>query len=326
MDSAVGTGSQITVVLATDAYETLRPVIAALRKQTARAHLELLIVAPAETLGTVNWSEVDVFAAARVVNVATPLSLWAARAAGVRAAAAPIVFIGETHSFPHPRMAEVLLAAFTDEQCVAVIPAITNGNPATALSWASYLTDYGTWGPGRPGGMLEQPPVYNAAFRRDPLLALGDRLGEMLDSNNEELWPTLHRAGYYARFEPAAVTHHVNAAELGAMLRIRFFAGSLIGAQRARRWTWGRRLGYVVAAPLIPAVLVWRARSIVPFATADGRLPFGTLLGAGLGAVAKTAGELLGYLGMTLPAAELGLTYNELHKLRYAGTRTSSAG
>ncbi len=325
MDSAAGSGSRLTIVLATDAYETLRPVIAALRKQTERAHLEILIVAPGETLGAVDWSEVDVFGSARVVNVAAPLSLPASRAAGVRAASAPLVFIGETHSFPHPRMAEVLLASFTDERCVAVVPAITNGNPGTALSWASYLTDYGTWGPGRPGGVLEQPPVYNAAFRRDPLLRLGDRLGELLDSNNEELWPILHRAGYHARFEPAAETHHVNAAELAAMLRIRFFAGSLIGTQRARRWTWGRRLAYVVASPLIPAVLVWRARSIVPFGTSGRKVPAGTLLGIALGAVAKTVGELLGYLGITLPAAESRLTENELHKLRHAGTRAMAS-
>ena len=74
--------------------------------------------------------------------------------------------------------------------CAAVVPAIANANPKTALSWASYLTDYGVWGPGRESGQLEHTLKYNGAYRRDVLLELGDRLDELLDANNEELWPT----------------------------------------------------------------------------------------------------------------------------------------
>ena len=112
-----------------------------------------------------------------------------------------------------------MLAGFTDERCVAVVPAIANANPASALSWASYLADYGVWGPERPAGLLERPLVHNTAFRRDALLALGDRLAVLLDCNREELWPLLHQRGYHARFVPAAQTDHVNAAELRACCR-----------------------------------------------------------------------------------------------------------
>jgi len=110
------------------------------------------------------------------------------------------------------------------------------------------------------------------------------------------------------------------------MLRIRFFSGCLIGAHRARRWSWSRRLAYIAGSPLIPAVLVWRARSIVAFGCVDSPLPAGTLLGVALGAVAKTAGEVLGYLGITVRTAEPRLTENELHKLRHTGTRTMPSG
>ena len=51
-----------------------------------------------------------------------------ARAAGVRAASAPIVFIGETHSYPQPGWAEALLTAF-EGPWAAVVPAIGNANP-----------------------------------------------------------------------------------------------------------------------------------------------------------------------------------------------------
>ena len=50
------------------------------------------------------------FAAFRVVEH-DPMQLPAARAAGVRAAGAPVVFVGETHTYPHERWAEALIAA-----------------------------------------------------------------------------------------------------------------------------------------------------------------------------------------------------------------------
>ena len=308
---------RLSIVFATDTYDTLRPVISSLRRQIDREQLEIVIVAPSESFGRVA-PQLSGFGAVRVVAASAPLSLPRARAAGVRAASAPIVFVGETHCFPEPDMCNRLLAGFTDEHCVAVVPAIVNANPRTALSWASYLTDYGVWGPGRSSGPLEQPLKYNGAYRRDVLIQLGDRLDDLLDANNEELWPLLHRQGYHACFVRDARANHVNATSLRVMLKIRFFAGALIGAQRAHRWTWLRRLLYVFAAPLIPAVLVWRARSNIAFGAPSAGVPFGTTLGICAGALTKTLGEVLGYLGLTPRAAERGLTHNELHKLRYA--------
>jgi hypothetical protein len=168
-------------------------------------------------------------------------------------------------------------------------------------------------------GRLEQPLKYNGAYRRDVLLDLGDQLDNLLDANNEELWPILHRQGYHCWFDRDARTNHVNTTKLRNMLQIRFFSGALVGAQRARRWTWVRRLLYVVASPLIPAVLIRRARSNIRFGASGQTLPFGTMVGISLGAVAKAMGEVLGYLGLTPSWAEGGLTDNELHKLRYAG-------
>jgi len=309
---------RLSIVLATDTYETLRPVIQSLRRQIGRAQLEIIIIAPSESLGQIDSAELDGFGAVRVVPVSTPLSLPRARAAGVRAASTPTVFVGETHCFPEPDMCNRLLAGFTDQQCAAVIPAIVNANPKTALSWASYLTDYGGWGPGRKSGHLERTLKYNGAYRRDVLLKFGNRLDDLLDANNEDLWPILHRQGYYSCFDRDARANHVNATKLRAMLQIRFYSGALIGAQRARRWTWVRRLMYVVASPLIPVVLIWRARSNIRFGAPGRRLPLGTTLGISVGALTKAIGEVLGYLGLTPRHAESGLTDNELHKLRHA--------
>jgi hypothetical protein len=318
-DHASVRSPRLSIVLATDTYETLRPVMASLRRQIDRSSLEVVIVAPPQSLGQIDSSQLDGFGAVRVTPVPAPLSLPRARAAGVHAASAPIVFLGETHCFPEPDMCDRLLAGFIGERCAAVVPAILNANPKTALSWASYLTDYGSWGPGRTSGQLGQALKYNGAYRRDVLLALGDRLDDLLDVNNEELWAILQRQGYHSCFIRDARTNHVNATKLWVMLRIRFFAGALLGAQRARRWTWLRRLAYIAGSPLISAVLVWRARSNIRFGAPEQRLPLGTMLGIAVGAVTKTIGEVMGYLGLTPRSAEIGLTDNELHKVRYAG-------
>jgi hypothetical protein len=318
IDRASVDSLRLSIVLATDTYDTVRPVIASLGRQIDREQLEIVIIAPAGSLGRLDSSQLDVFGAVRVVAVSAPLSLPRARAAGVRAATTPVVFVGETHCFPEPDMCNRLLAGFTDDNCAAVVPAIVNANPKTALSWASYLTDYGGWGPGRASGQLEQPLKYNGAYRRDVLLELGDRLDDLLDANNEELWPILYRRGYHSCFDRDARANHVNATKLRVMLQIRFCAGALIGAQRARRWTWMRRLMYIVGSPLIPAVLVWRARSNIRFCAPGQRLPLGTTLGISVGALTKTIGEVLGYLGLTPRSAEHGLTDAEPHKLRYA--------
>jgi hypothetical protein len=78
---------------------------------------------------------------------------------------------------------------------------------------------------------------------------------------------------------------------------------------------------YVVGSPLIPVVLVLRARSNIRFGAPGQWLPLGTTLGICVGALTKAIGEALGYLGLTPSRAENRLTDNELHKLRHASFR-----
>ena len=156
---------RLSIVLATDTYETLRPVIQSLRRQIDCEHLEIVIIAPDESLGRIDSSQLDGFGAVRVVAVSTPLSLPRARAAGVRDASTPIVFVARHFAFLNRICAIGLWPDSRTRHCAAVVPAIVNANPKTALSWASYLMDYGGWGPGRTSGQLKRPLKYNGAYR-----------------------------------------------------------------------------------------------------------------------------------------------------------------
>ena len=74
--------ARMSVVLATDSYQTIRPVIKHLGLQAVRNQLEIVIIGPAGVSQDLDHSELQGFAAVRVVLVASLRPLGAARAAG----------------------------------------------------------------------------------------------------------------------------------------------------------------------------------------------------------------------------------------------------
>jgi hypothetical protein len=302
-------------VLATDAYETIRPVLSALRRQPCAREIEPIIVLLGGATTVVRPENLSSFPHAQVIRSVNDLP--EARAVGIRAASAPIVFIGETHAYPQPGWAEALLTAF-EGPWAAVVPAIGNANPTGAPSWASYLFDYGMWGPNRHSGEISDPLIYNTAYRREVLLSLGDSLPVALDPSEETLWPWLWTQGHRAAFSSDARILHLNVGRLSTLVREKFCVGMVLGMHRSARWSPLRRLLYFMASPLIPFVLfvrVLRGARHWP----SGRLPAGAIAGVLIAAVAKTAGEIAGYAGVKMPTAAATLHDIEIRKVQYAG-------
>ncbi len=311
-----GRTAELAVVLATDSDATIRPVINRLRRQTVRDRVEVVLVAPAgagvtRTLGALH----EDFARVQLVEVDSIAPLAAARAAGIRAATAPVVFVGETHTFPHPGWAEALIAAHRGPWA-AVAPAFGNANPKGALSWAGFLSDYGRWVDGLPAGEIGEVPLYNASYRRAILLELGDRLEPAL-AHGDELPVGMRARGHRVYFEPAARIDHANVARPAAWLVERFAAGVLIASHRSRTWPLSRRLAYVAGAALIPAVLVWRVLPGVRVTARRHPLPAGTIAAIVAGAIVKAIGELVGYAGGGTASCEMRMHEYEVHKLAY---------
>jgi hypothetical protein len=307
---------RLSVVLVTDTWERIRPVVAGILRQPVCGRIELVLVCPPGA-APADVQTTRALGAVRTVRVAGVLPLPLARAAGVRAAAAPVVFVGETHTYPEPGWAEALLAAF-DGPWSVVVPAITNANPSGAVSWAAYLFGYGRWSPERPCGELDDPLVYNTGYRREALLELGERLDGALASTGETLWRDLRARGHRAYFEPRARIAHLNVGRCSALAAETFCGGVLMGAVRAARWRWPRRIAYAAACPLIAAVLLWRCAPAVRRAGAEHRLPISTLPVLVATAVLRAAGECLGYLGAPTARAEALLTDVEIRKAVYA--------
>ena len=308
---------QLSIILATDSFQTIRPVLERLRAQLLKDVLEVVLVTPAPVEMEAARACLEGFAAVRIVQ--DPVhDLAPARAAGVRAATAPLVFIGETHSFPHPDFAGPILSAFRDPRWTVVIPALSNANPRGALSWSGFLSDYGRWAEGLPGGQIAEAPVYNAAYRRAVLLDCGDRLSVLL-SQSDELALLLQAKSLKVLFEPRSLVGHANLTQPHHWFLNRFLAGILIAGNRARRWSVARRVVYVGGAFLIPLVIL---RRLLPGVRETARrvpLPAGTMFAIVFATFARSGGEMLGYAGLLWDLAARRIHRYEVHKLKFLG-------
>jgi hypothetical protein len=305
---------RMSVVLVTDDYESVRPALDRWLLQTVTQELEVVLVVPSRRALAGAAAGLEGFGAVQVVELGLPLDLGEWRAAGVHAASAPLVFIGETHSYAHPRLAQELMEAHAGPWAV-VVPGFRNANPERSLSWAGFLADYSPWASGLPGGEISYAPIYNAAYRRSVLLEFGDRLGSAL-SQGDELLTGLRARRHRIYIEPAATIKHFNLSRPTAFLRERFLTGLLIAARRARRWSWRHRLAYVCGSPLLPVVYLSRVR--IGVRTVRRNVPLGAFPALLVGALVKAAGEMIGYARGAAPAANRRLTEYELHKTSYA--------
>ncbi len=310
----------LAIVIATpDNCDTIRRTLAHLRAQTARGRLELVVVCPSAASLGLEPADVEGLASYQVVEVGPLGSVAEANAAGVLRARAPLVALAENHSFPNPGWAAALIAAH-EGPWAAVGPAMENANPASAVSWASFLLAYGRW-LGAKAGPIDDLPGHNSSYKRALLVARGKDLDAELQAETA-LHQALLAEGHGLYLEPAAVTAHMNPSLLPYFLTEMLYAGRRFAATRARRWPAPRRLAYACGAALIPAVRLWR---LFPQYRQAGRhkpLPRGTLPVLLVGLATSAWGEMLGYaFGPGRAAQEL--SDMELHRGRYvaAGDR-----
>lgn len=305
---------RMSVVLVTDRYATIRKVVGCLRAQDVSDELELVIVAPSQEALDLDPAEVAGFGGVQVVEAGSIFPLAAARAAGVRAATAPVVQIGETHAFPGPGWAEALIRAHT-RPWAAVVPAIRNANPGGPISWSNLVIDYGPWLEGNPPGEIDAMPTFNTAYKRADLLNLGDLLNGALGNLNDVLLE-LRAGGQRFYFEPSARIEHANISRPAAWLAQRYVVGRVRGAERGRSWSPLRRLIYACGAPLLPLVLYARARGTVQRLRRTCSLPPGTVPALLIGLTVMALGELVGYARGAAAGPTRRLDEYELHKLR----------
>lgn len=291
----------LSVILVTRGDLTvLRLALGFLAAQTVRERMEIIVAAP---------RELPAEDGIRVVVVGEIKTLAGAQVAAIRHARAPVVALGEDHSFPAPDWAEKLLQAHSAGHA-AVAPLLLNGNPNTLSSWANYLLHFGRFGDPAVAGVVEWLPWHNTSYKRDILLGFGDQL-PLFIAVEGLLHEALRVQGHTLFLHATTSTRHINFSRFGPFLIQTFCGGHLFSAARARhqRWPWTKRLLYAAATPLIPVVRGVRIlRDIAARPQQRPLLPqVIPLLAAGL--AAHALGEMYGNLFGLRGAEERYLIY-----------------
>ena len=311
--SADSSTPEIAVVLISDSAETIEAVVEHLTAQSISARVELVVATatPADPrLATLDGGRLAGIRVAEVDSI-TPMSL--ARAAGVRAATAPYVFLGETHTFPAPEMLERLVETHREGHD-RVAPVFANANPRNAVSWGGFLLDYGRYA-GPAESAEARAPVYNCSYRRSLLLEL-EPLGRILEGGST-LNADLERAGCEPYRAGDAWLAHLNVATWAGLVYERYLVGRVVASRLSRTWSRSRRLVYVAGSPLIPPVLAYRTLRDHRVREGVRAAPRGTLAAIVLGLVVRGVGEAVGY-AIGPGSSEARLEETEVHKRRYA--------
>lgn len=231
-----------------------------LAAQTLSKKLELVIIHMTGAIVKVPPEYESAFA--RIVWCPIPArdNLGQVRAAGARMATAPIVAFAEDHAFPQVRWAEYFVEAHLGPW-VAVGPSFANGNPASQISWADFMLNFGTFAEVSVSGDATNLPWHNISYKREILLGYGQRLADLL-SVEGNLLADLQAHGHKLYMEARSQIRHVNISILSFFIQEHLVAGRLFGAMRASqsRWPWWRRLAYAGAVPLLGVVRFWRLR------------------------------------------------------------------
>jgi hypothetical protein len=273
----------LSYVIPCGTWRHVERVVECLLAQDEADRIELVLAAPEEIEHEVPAHAREQFWGVKVV-AAEPREMHEARARGLLGATAPFAVIGETHCYPQPGWARAFLAAVGEGTWDAIGPQIVNANPATGLSWANLVLDYGPFmRPAR--GEATALPGQNSGVRTALLERYRADLGERMRMPYL-FFATLRGAGARLFVEPAARSAHLNVTDRRAWLAERFGAARIFATDRSSEWPRWRRLVYTAGSPAIPLLRLRRAlrdlrRGGAPLRAVPPLL--GGLLASGLG-------------------------------------------
>lgn len=281
------------IVVIPDTYDTVRRTMSHLKAQTAAKRIEIILVVPSQQQLELDESELTCFHSWHVVEVGKVTSIGHGFVAGIRQSHAPIVALTEDHSFPDADWAKLLIAAHR-QPWAAVGPSMRNGNPDNIVSQADFYQAYGEWSQPISSGSVRHLPGHNSSYKRDVLLAYGNKLGDLMQAESV-LHRHLRAQGYKLRLESATCTSHLNFISWSSWIPLRYYTGRQFAATWSREWSWLHRLLFTVAFPLIPCVRLWRVQKQVRRSQNLGFLI--RLLPAMLvGFLVESIGHMMGYL------------------------------
>lgn len=246
---------QLSIVIAVQRAEANLPAIREALQTQNHPKVEFIFVhaRPAESaqrqddgLGNV----VDLFADG---NALIP-ELWRD---GIRVAAGTWVATTTAHCVPAPDWV-ARLQDCTADPTAAVGGMFENDVQASAADWAIFLLRYAKFASPQNARFVSDVAADNAIYRRDLIAVEQDLL-------RNGFWePAFHARfiarGYRLRLEPTILVTHRNRYRAREFFAQRIAHGRRFGRDRAAQLAWPRRIGMLLAAPLLPWLFLRKIR------------------------------------------------------------------
>jgi GT2 family glycosyltransferase len=157
----------------------------------------------------------------------------------------------------HEDWLENLLAAFNEGVQMAV-----GAMGVREQSWwecGVHLAKFHELLPGLPRGRRSIAPTANAFYSRDLWRIIGPFPEDVFAGDAIMSWRATH-AGHEPRFLPEAVVDHVHGGGWRQLWRERTSRGRefLLERSKSEKWPAERNFAYLMAVPLLPALVLWR--------------------------------------------------------------------
>ena len=183
------------------------------------------------------------------------------RALGADAARGRMVAQLEDHAAAGPRWVSALRAAQRAGHGIVGGP-VENGLRARAVDWALYFVEYGAYMPPMNTGPVPRLSGMNIAYDHALLQSCRDIWKNTLQEN--EINDALQAKGHTLHLAADAVVESFLPMTFGYAMGHLRDGGRHFARSRASRCSPGQRVAWVLASPLVPAVLLWRlVRAVV---------------------------------------------------------------
>ena len=255
----------LIIVAAKDARQTIGPCLAAIERQLTSRDALLVVDGSRDGTGALVQRE---FPAARLLTSrwdALVPQLWSQGLTATAAEGWEVAVLTTAHCVPEEGWLVRLLAALADEGMAVAGGAIEPAAGLSATDWAIYLQRYSGVDRSRPQGDVSDVAADNAVYRLRALDGVHDAISPITATGFWE--PFVHEAlrqqGWRLTFAPDAVVRYHGSTRIGTFCVQRFRHGRYFGAWRTRRASWGIRAIRVLAAPVVPALMIRRVAAHV---------------------------------------------------------------
>jgi len=247
--------TKLSVIIASGAGgEFLPRCLDSLNKQVAEHDIEVIVVdrCGAETLARLE-KDYDFLSIIQADLDHRP-SVPELRSIGVKHAKGDIIAIIEEHCVASSQWINTILSSFRDAEAAIGGPILDN-NFDRIRDWVVYFSEYHNYLPPWPDGERYLLNGANIAYNRHNLMKYFD----ILSSGYWEvvLHPLLSKEGLF-RSIPSMGVYHTGPFDYFYYLKQRYLLSRTWGGTQREKVSFIKRLLYIVAAPLFPALLLAR--------------------------------------------------------------------